>query len=498
MLLIISASLTCAVIFVGIYNLWLARIRVSSYGDVFYQLPGPASPSLLFGVARQFWTTDPTEQHEAWKPLAVRTFVAEMVGTGTLLSEGANHRRQRRVVNPTFAPAQTRQFTELFLVKACQLRDILALEVAVQGGVARVDIYSWLHKMSLDVICEAAFGCNIGALSGERQSNELFDAFRLVAQQVTRMSIWPMLRFFFPVLRVFPEEQSRRFARARQVMGDFAGKRIKEKQRELDGSKPKGPHRRGDFLAMLVEANMDQKIAVMQRLSDQNIIDECRTILTAGHDTTAITLSWTIYCLAKHPEIQRQLRNELRAIATDSPTMDELAALHYLDCVLREVVRLYPVLPSSLRITSEDTVLPLGEPININGEIHDRIWLPRNTPIVIPILALNRDKTLWGDDAFDFRPDRWDNLPKTASTMPGIWGNSLTFLSGPHACIGYRFAINEMKATIFTLLRTYDFELGLSADDVGQTPTMLRRPMRLSDPDSGPQLPVLVRPYRAE
>lgn len=143
--------------------------------------------------------------------------------------------------------------------------------------------------------------------------------------------------------------------------------------------------------------------------------------LVAGHDTTAITLAWFLYNVALYPNIQEKLRDELLSIPTDHPTMEELSSLHYLDCVLREVVRLFPVLPSSLRVATEDTTLPLSEPVNVNGQAQDRIWcvvlfpsfsrdrltrcnrIEKGTPIVISILAINRDKSLWGEDSFEFK-----------------------------------------------------------------------------------------------
>ncbi|KAI0327022.1 cytochrome P450 [Cubamyces sp. BRFM 1775] len=540
MSLITLPPLICAVLAAVLFKLWRAVVRVQ-YNSLRH-LPGPESPSVLFGFAWQFWSADPTELHEEWvrlygrtmsyrilsdiclftmdtkalahilthdatyqKPYAVRTFIAEMLGTApvelfSIRFIGEQHRRQRRVVNPAFGPLQIREFTGLFVKKACQLRDVLSLEVAMHGSVAKVDLYNWLHRMSLDVISEAAFGYDIGTLNVEARSNELCDAFRLVAQSVTRMSLWPMLRFFFPILRIFPEEQSRRFAKARRVMGEFASIRIDEKKQEMEDNKS-GKHvrrRRGDFLTLLVEANMGASLPEGQRLSDETIIDECRTILVAGHDTTAITLSWFFYNIALYPEMQEKLRSELLSLPTDDPTTEELSSLHYLDCVLREVVRLYPVLPSSLRVATEDTVLPLGESVQINGQAQDRILVGKGTPIVIPILAINRDKALWGEDAFEFKPERWDDLPEAVSSIPGIWANNLTFMGGQHACLGYKFSLNEAKVAVFTLLRAFEFELGLPAEDVGRTPTMLMRPMRLSDPDSGPQLPVLVRPYRRE
>ncbi|KAI8969893.1 cytochrome P450 [Trametes punicea] len=501
-------------------------------------LPGPPSPSLFFGYARRFWTTDPTEVHEECirnfgrtlsyrvlsyrclltidtkalghilvrddvyqKPPAVRTYIATLLGNGTILSEGEQHRRQKRVVTPAFGSLQIRAFTDLFLSKASQLRDILSVEVTRNRGVAMVDIHDWVHRMTLDVIGEAAFSYDIRALSTDPKPNEVRDAFRLVSQSVTRMSIWPMLRFFFPILRIFPDEQSRRSAKARSVTGQFAKQLVEDKRRELAQDplhlKP-SRSKRGDFLALLVEANLEATSSPSQRLSDETIIDECTTFLTAGHETTAITLAWFMYSLARYRHVQERLREEILSIATDLPTFEQLMSLRYLDNVLREVVRLYPAVHSTLRMAMEDDLLPLGDPVFINGVPHDRIWVPKGTPIFVPIRAINRDKTLWGEDAFEFRPERWDALPEAVASIPGIWANNLTFLGGQHACLGFRFSLNQIKAAVFTLLRAFEFELAVPVEDIGKSSTLLARPVRLSEIEKGPQLPMIVRAYRPE
>ncbi|KAI0648738.1 cytochrome P450 [Trametes meyenii] len=526
----------CVALGAALWRLWLLYSRVAH--NRLRALPGPPSPSVLLGYAWQFWTTDPTELHEEWvrlfgrtihyrivshvclftmdtkalgrilahdevyqKPPPVRDFVAQMLGNGTVLTEGEQHRKQKRVVNPAFGPMQIREFTDLFLAKASQLRDVFSLEVTRHRGVAHLDVYDWVLRMTLDVIGEAAFSYNIGTLDPEDKPNELCDAFRLVSQSVTRMSWFPMLRFFFPALRILPEEQSRRFNKAHAVMSDFARQLIEDKKRELaeGGANAKASRRkRGDFLTLVVEANMGSTLPEGEQLSTETIIDECATFLSAGHETTAITLSWFMYSIASYPHVQEKLRKELLSVATEHPTIEQLSSLTYLDNVLREVVRLYPAIPSSLRMAMEDDLLPLGEPVYINGVPHDWIRVPKGTPIVIPILAINRDKELWGEDAFEFRPERWDALPEAVSSIPGIWANNLTFMGGQHACLGFRFSLNEVKVAVFTLLRAFEFELAVPAEDMGKSPTFLVRPMRLSDPERGPQLPMLVRAYRGD
>ncbi|KAI0763276.1 cytochrome P450 [Trametes elegans] len=526
----LSSLALWTVLATALWKLWVWYIHLLR--NSLRVLPGPQSPSFLFGYAWQFWTTDPTELHEEWvkhfgatiqyrilsylclfttdtkalghilahdeayqKPRQVRTFIAQMLGNGTVLCEGEQHRRQKRVVNPAFGPIQIREFTDLFFAKASQLRDIISLEVTRNKDVAYLDMYDWVHRMTLDVIGEA------GTLRVDPQPNELCDAFRLVSQSVTRMSLYPMLRFFFPILRILPEEQSRRFAKARNVMASFSRQLIQEKRRELADTHNNLKNRRrkrGDFLTLVVEANMASSITEGQRLSDDMIIDECTTFLSAGHETTAITLSWFMYSVGRYPHVQEKLRSELLGLTTEHPTIEQLLSLKYLDNVLREVVRLYPAIPSSLRMAVEDDLLPLGDPVYIKGVPQDHICVPKGTPIVIPILAINRDKTLWGEDALEFRPERWDALPASVSNIPGIWAHNLTFMGGQHACLGFRFALNQIKVAIFTLLRAFEFDLSVPAEEIGRSSTLLVRPMVLGEPEKGPQLPMRVRAYRPE
>lgn len=134
------------------------------------------------------------------------------------------------------------------------------------------------------------------------------------------------------------------------------------------------------------------------------------------------------------------------------------------------------------------------------------------------MLAINRSKEIWGEDAKTFRPERWDAIPEAAHGIPGVWGNTLSFLGGPRACIGYRFSVIEcvicllpllssltcifwgrcrMKALLYTLMRAFEFELAVPAADIRSKQTIVSRPIVLSEPEAGNQMPLLIRPYRA-
>jgi hypothetical protein len=113
------------------------------------------------------------------------------------------------------------------------------------------------------------------------------------------------------------------------------------------------------------------------------------------------------------------------------------------------------------------------------------------------------------------RPERWEKVPQAATSIPGVWGNMMTFIGGPRACIGYRFSLVEyvlsmflmylreismkclffrMKALLFTLIRAFEFELSVPASDIGTKSFIVQRPFLKSNPKAGNQMPLILKP----
>ncbi|KAJ6543168.1 cytochrome P450 [Mycena capillaripes] len=145
----------------------------------------------------------------------------------------------------------------------------------------------------------------------------------------------------------------------------------------------------------------------------------------------------------------------------------------------------------------QDDVIPMQTLYtDRTGMVHDTLQLVREQPVVIPILALNRDPAIWGPDAHDFIPERWERSPAISTYIPGLWGQMLTFWGGPRACIGYRFALVELKALLFTLVRGLEFELAVPAADIGSLSTpIFQQPVLRSDRAAGAQMPLLIKPF---
>ena len=184
--------------------------------------------------------------------------------------------------------------------------------------------------------------------------------------------------------------------------------------------------------------------------TDEELVGQLMTFLAAGHETTASAMTWVIYLLCKHPNVQSKLRDEIISAIPDqscpkeqvtSTTIDDLP---YLRAVCNETLRLFPPAPVLIRVSDKDTI--------IAGE-----HIPNGTTIIIPAWGVNADCEFWGDDAADFVPERWLDLSRTGGSSSNF--SFLTFLHGPRSCIGEKFARGELACLVAAWVRAFDTKL---------------------------------------
>ncbi|KAF9239085.1 cytochrome P450 [Melanogaster broomeanus] len=537
---------------VAAFGLWkLFRLVYHEVTSPLRHLPGPKGTSWIYGNLRDIFTAENSVLHEQWvkeyghtlkykgffstnrlftmdtrainhvlthstdyqKPSQVRYSLSQILGEGVLFVEGAQHRQQAsrdsRIMNPAFGPAQIRGLTSIFFEKAVRLRDVVSSEISKDPAAnitgARIDIMPWLSRMTLDVIGLAGFNYNFDALNANEKPNELNEAFSTMFNVSQRFSMLPFLQAWIPPLRLIPSDRAQKIQVSQRTMARIGNELVTNaKATARAGATEKGEIEKNslhgrDLLTLLVKANMATDIPESQKLSDADVLAQVPTFLVAGHETTSTATTWALYAMALAPEVQTKLREELLSVDTETPSMDDLMALPYLDAVVRETLRVHAPVPSTVRVAMKDDVLPLEKPFtDKNGVVHDGIRISEGDPVFIPILAMNRSEELWGPDAHEFNPERWENLPESVSHIPGVWGHMLTFLGGPRACIGYRFSLVEMKAILFILIRAFEFELAVPASEIGKKSTLVQRPVLRDDPTNKPQLPLLVKPYQRE
>ncbi|KAF7369408.1 hypothetical protein MVEN_00269900 [Mycena venus] len=500
----------------------------------------------LFGMTR-LYTHDTkalnhflTHSNIYQKPEGTRYNLSRIVGPGVLVVEGDIHRQQRKIMNPAFGAPQVRELTPIFVEKAMELRDIWASQAAKSSSGVRVDVLSWLNKATLDIIGLAGFNYEFNSLASKTPT-ELAAAFSDIFESGSKIDTMRILQTRVPAFRFIRTKLDRVIEKSQAVMGRIGLQLLQQSKNEMSqsGTFEKGGRAR-DLLSLLVRANTSRDIPANQRLSDKDVLAQVPTFLVAGHETTSVGTTWALYALTQNVAAQTRLRNELLAVPTDEPTMDELNALPYLDCVVREALRVHAPVPSTVRVATRDDVVPLAQPFtDIHGTVHETIRVSKGQTIMIPILAMNRDKGIWGPDASEFRPERWES--PVSNSLPGIWGHILSFIGGPRACIvclsllpisprctrslmnilhcsGIPFLPHRVSSVVHvtcpsrSLLTTgpgtpgrkpscspssapSSSRLPFPPADVGTKTRVVQRPFIRSEPERGNQMPLLIKPY---
>ncbi|CAN1333491.1 Cytokinin hydroxylase [Linum perenne] len=176
----------------------------------------------------------------------------------------------------------------------------------------------------------------------------------------------------------------------------------------------------------------------------QLIMDECKTFFFAGHETTALLLTWTVMLLASNPSWQDKVRAQVNEVCNSQPvSLEHLPKLNLLNMVINESLRLYPPATVMPRMAFED--IRLGD-LNI----------PKGLSIWIPVLAIHHSQELWGKDADEFNPDRF----VSRTYAPGR--HFFPFAAGPRNCIGQSFAMMEAKIILAMLVSKFSFTLSPS------------------------------------
>ncbi|KAG8709037.1 hypothetical protein FRC09_000904 [Ceratobasidium sp. 395] len=430
------------------------------------------------------------------KPGVVRRNFGNNLGKGLLYAEFDTHRRQRRLMNPSFGPPQVRALVPVFWNKSNELKDIW-LDMLREGRPVVIDVLPWLARATLDIIGVAGFDYHFNSLKNEDQ-DELSRAFAKVFSSGQQMTPWTFLIGLIPGMRLLPNSRASRIQANKKIMNRIGKRLVEEKKAALVEEQKTGSAAQGrDLLTLLIKSNMAYENE-NHRMSDEEVLAQIATFLVAGHETTATATTWALYALTKHPECQKKLRRELLDSGLgDEPSMAELDRLPYLDNVVRETMRVHPAVTSTAREVTHDVQIPVSKSFQDRyGVERTSIGVQKGDTVIIPILVMNRNKEIWGEDAEVFRPERWDNLPENVKDMPGVWDHLMSFISGPHACIGFRFAIIEMKALLYSLIRNIEFEIDPKIVIEAQA-SIVTRPRIASEPEKGNQMPVICKPVLA-
>ncbi|KAJ7124284.1 cytochrome P450 [Mycena epipterygia] len=469
----------------------LFKMLISNSSSPLRKLPGPKNPSLVFGNFKQM--EDDPRVTRTWRKKFGPTFkfrgacntltfyTADTRAINHILKTTGIYHKGGTRLNPAFGMAQIRNLTGLFLDKSVQLRDVWARQVTMNEGPARIDVLSALSKITLDIIGQAGFNYQFDSLNPNTKPNDVQEVVHNMFHSATA-SREGMLRILVPMLPsvwFLPVPGRKVFEDARQRLARFGNMMLADAKTSINaagGQNSVGSGR--DLFSILLRANLSDA----NRMSDAELAGQIAVFLAAGHATTSSAISWTLHALSINKSVQTKLRAELLAVGTDNPSLDELNSLVYLDWVVKETLRVYPPVSFVTRMAVTDDVLPLVTPcVDSEGTSHNSLRIPKGLNIRIPIADVNTDPNLWGTNADEYRPERWEKVPEAVNGIPGVWANLLTFLAGPHNCIGFRFSIAD----------------AVPVEEVGQTSSVLQTSFVVSEREKGSQMPLIVKPYQA-
>jgi cytochrome P450 len=314
---------------------------------------------------------------------------------------------RRRTLQPLF----TKKHVATFAGHMADAADGLAARWA--NG-ATVDLDAEVRELTLRVIGRSVFGVDLG------QRSEIGENVRAVLQYVTNRSLQPLRAPLW--LPTVPRRHFRRSLAAIHGVIDDAVAQFR--------ADPDSP---AELIRLLSET---RDAGSGQPLSAEAIRDELFVFLGAGHDTTATTLTYALWALGQHAEMQERVAAEVLALGPRRLTVDDVPALPYTTQVLHEALRLCPPAPAIGRMAMKDAVV-------------DGYRVPAGTNVVVGIYALHRDPELW-DDPYRFDPDRFS---PERSAGRNRW-QFLPFGGGPRSCIGDHFAMLEAVLGLASVVRS--------------------------------------------
>ncbi|XP_072035784.1 cytochrome P450 4F12-like [Amphiura filiformis] len=233
-----------------------------------------------------------------------------------------------------------------------------------------------------------------------------------------------------------------KYRQALKTAHEFTRKVVRRRKECLHQSKSDTSNRERlmPFIDILLQAKDENGVG----LSDQEIYDEVDTFMFEGHDTTSSALSWIVYNLANHPELQERCRKEVDEViegkGDDELEWDDLTKLEYLTQFIKESMRLYPPVPA------------IGRDIKSSIKLPDGRIIPEGMSVIIDIINLHHNPNVWKDpEVFD--PERFSKENSSVRHSHDF----VPFSAGPRNCIGQHFAMSEMKTFIAVLLRHFRF-----------------------------------------
>ncbi|XP_006997397.3 cytochrome P450 3A31 [Peromyscus maniculatus bairdii] len=348
------------------------------------------------------------------------------------MSKDEEWKRIRALLSPTFTSGKLKEMFPIIEQYGDILVKYLRREAEKGKPITMKEVFG---AYSMDVITSTSFGVNVDSLNNPK------DPFVEKARKLIRLDffdplfmsvvLFPFLTPIYEMLNVslFPKDSIAFF---KKFVDRMKENRLDSKQKH-----------RVDFLQLMMNTHNNSKDDESHKaLSDMEIIAQSIIFIFGGYETTSNTIAFALYLLATHPDIQKKLQEEIDETLPNkaSPSYDKVMEMEYLDMVLNETLRLYPIANRLERVCKQDVEM-------------DGVFIPKGSIAMIPVYALHHDPQYWPEPK-EFRPERFSKENK-GNISPYVY---LPFGNGPRNCIGMRFALMNMKLALTKVLQNFSFQ----------------------------------------
>ncbi|KAK7008386.1 cytochrome P450 [Favolaschia claudopus] len=491
--MIISQYSLAAAGVVAVYVAYVVyRIRSRRY---LCNIPGPPSPSWLFGNTLQLLTTPIYGEYE-FKWLRQYGSVYRVKGCfgedrliisdpaslqlilngrqyytlggisenavrliydpgSVLLCKEEEHKRLRAALNNGFTAAAVRTYLPIF----ARVAHMLTEQFDAMAEPSSADLLPSLARATLSAVTQAVLGLSLDDLDDEFVSTN-FLMVGMAATSSPSAILSDAIMAFMPnaireLARHLPIEPLKSLDKA-QFLSHKIGKSV---IRDIRHAKSQGLDGVGAFYDELVDGT----------LSEQEVLEQTSILLLAGQDTTANTIGFGLLELAQNIDFQDQLRAEIHSSLGTGGGAAVYENMPLLNAFIKETLRMYPAVSVSDRVAVQDHILPLSRPImTSHGKQITEIPIMKGQVVYLATGQYQRSNLRWGEDAHEFKPSRWmaDEAVHKEDSVGG-YANLMTFHGGSRICLGWRFALLEIQVFVSELVGKFKFSL--PADDQSRT-----------------------------
>jgi cytochrome P450 len=405
--------------------------RLLAFQSQFFDKYGANIRLNLFG-GEGYMTTDPknieamlSTHFEDWC-LGVRTAgLYPLLGNGIFTQDGRPWKHSRELLRRQFVRIQYQNLK----VFDEHINDLISGLSSAADGV--VNMQPFFFRFTLSTTTDLIFGEPVGALGEEIQQkfSENFDYASFISAIKLRLADFHWLY------------NPKKFQEACRIVKMYADQFVSQ---ALECSKQQGETAATERYPFILDLYKDLKDPVLVR-------DQLTNLLMAGRDTTACLMSWTFFLLVRHPDVLQRLREEISVVLPDpnhTITRAHLAKMSFLKCVLNETLRLYPQLPVNVRFATKTTILPSGGGPSGTSPVLIR----KGTGVGYSVYHMHRRTALYGPNANDYDPSRWENGTLEKKLGPYAF---LAFHGGPRICLGKDFALTEASYGIVRILQAF-------------------------------------------